>query len=80
MSRGWREALIDGKSLSDAWATSDDVEKSKPEADFVAAALAQVEGASGVMVGDSVYDARVAAMHNIPALGVRTGEASCVLC
>ncbi len=33
--------LIDGKSLADAWATSDDVEKSKPEPDIVATALAK---------------------------------------
>src|SRR5215213_10034840 len=45
--------LVDGKSLADAWTTADDVEKSKPEPDVVAAALAKVEGASGIMVGDS---------------------------
>lgn len=65
--------LIDGKSLADAWTTSDDVEKSKPAADIVAAALAKVEGASGIMVGDSIYDAQAAAKLNIPTLGVRTG-------
>ena len=65
--------LVDGKSLADAWTTSDDVQKSKPEPDIVAAALAKVEGASGVMVGDSVYDAQAAAKLGIPTLGVRTG-------
>jgi len=65
--------LIDGKSLADAWTTSDDVEKSKPEPDIVATALAKVEGASGIMVGDSIYDAQAAAKLNIPTLGVRTG-------
>ena len=35
--------LIDGKSLADAWTTSDDVHKSKPQPDIVAAALAKVE-------------------------------------
>jgi len=65
--------LIDGTSLADAWTTSDDVEKSKPEADIVAAALAKVEGASGIMVGDSIYDAQAATKLNIPTLGVRTG-------
>ncbi|MFM6848719.1 MAG: HAD family hydrolase [Terrabacter sp.] len=65
--------LIDGKSLADAWTTSDDVERSKPEPDLVSAALSKVEGASGVMVGDSVYDAQAAAKLNIPTLGVRTG-------
>lgn len=65
--------LIDGKSLADAWTTSDDVEKSKPEPDIVSAALAKVEGVSGIMVGDSIYDAQAAAKLNIPTLGVRTG-------
>ena len=65
--------LIDGKSLADAWTTSDDVQKSKPEPDLVSAALGKVEGASGIMVGDSIYDAQAAAKLNIPTLGVRTG-------
>ncbi|MBC9820164.1 HAD family hydrolase [Terrabacter sp. MAHUQ-38] len=65
--------LIDGKSLADDWTTSDDVERSKPEPDIVSAALAKVEGASGIMVGDSIYDAKAAAKLNIPTLGVRTG-------
>jgi HAD superfamily hydrolase (TIGR01549 family) len=65
--------LIDGKSLADAWTTSDDVQASKPEPDLVSAALAKVEGASGVMVGDSIYDAQAAAKVSIPILGVRTG-------
>ncbi|KRE40246.1 HAD family hydrolase [Knoellia sp. Soil729] len=65
--------LIDGKSLADAWTTSDDVQNSKPAADLVSAALGKVEGASGIMVGDSIYDAQAAAKLNIPTLGVRTG-------
>jgi HAD superfamily hydrolase (TIGR01549 family) len=65
--------LIDGKSLADAWTTSEDVEKSKPEPDIVAAALAKVEGASGVMVGDSIFDAQAAGKLQIPTIGVRTG-------
>ena len=65
--------LIDGKSLADAWTTSDDVQQSKPEPDLVSAALGKVEGASGIMVGDSIYDAQAAAKLNIPTLGVRTG-------
>ncbi|KQX66548.1 HAD family hydrolase [Angustibacter sp. Root456] len=65
--------LIDGRSLADAWTTSDDVQASKPEPDLVSAALAKVEGASGVMVGDSIYDAQAAAKVDVPMLGVRTG-------
>jgi len=65
--------LVDGTSLADAWTTSDDVESSKPEPDIVSSALAKVEGASGIMVGDSIYDAQAAAKLGVPTLGVRTG-------
>lgn len=65
--------LIDATSLADAWTTSDDVDTSKPEPDIVAAAMAKVDGASAIMVGDSIYDAQAAAKLNIPTLGVRTG-------
>jgi HAD superfamily hydrolase (TIGR01549 family) len=65
--------LIEGKSLADAWTTSDDVAKSKPEPDIVATALAKVEGTSGIMVGDSIFDAQAAAKLKIPVIGVRTG-------
>lgn len=65
--------LVDGKALADAWTTSDDVEHSKPEPDIVSAALAEVEGASGVVIGDSVYDAQAAARLGLPTLGIRTG-------
>jgi len=65
--------LIDGRSLADAWTTSDDAEKSKPEPDIVKTAMKKVEGASGVMVGDSVYDAIAAGKLDIPTVGVRTG-------
>jgi HAD superfamily hydrolase (TIGR01549 family) len=65
--------LIDGKSLADAWTTSDDAAKSKPEPDIVATALAKVEGTSAIMVGDSIFDAQAAAKLKIPVIGVRTG-------
>lgn len=65
--------LVDGKSLADAWTTSDDAEKSKPEPDIVATALAKVDGTGGVMVGDSVFDAQAAAKLQVPVIAVRTG-------
>ena len=70
------EAFLDlfgGHDLADAWTTSDDAEKSKPEPDIVQTALAKVEGASGVMIGDSVYDVLAAGRIGIPTLAVRTG-------
>lgn len=65
--------LIDGKSLADAWTTSDDAPASKPQPDLVQSALAKVEGASGVMVGDSTWDAIAAGKVGIPTIAVRTG-------
>ena len=65
--------LIDGRSLADAWTTSDDVEKSKPAPDIVAAALAKVEGASG-MHGRRLGLGRLAGGKlDIPTVGVLTG-------
>jgi hypothetical protein len=47
------------------------VAKSKPEPDTVSTALAKVEGASGTMVRDSIFDTRAVAKLEIPP-GVRT--------
>ena len=65
--------LINGKELADAFTTSEDAETSKPAPDIVKVALAKVEGASGVMVGDSVYDVQSAAKLDIPTIALRTG-------
>ncbi|MGI4895314.1 MAG: HAD family hydrolase [Janthinobacterium lividum] len=65
--------LIDGTSLADAWTTSEDAETSKPAPDLVETALAKVEGASGVMIGDSVYDVQAAGKIGIATLTLRTG-------
>jgi HAD superfamily hydrolase (TIGR01549 family) len=65
--------LIDAKSLADAWTTSDDAEKSKPAPDIVESSLSKVNGASGVMIGDSTWDVIAAGKLNIPTIAVRTG-------
>jgi HAD superfamily hydrolase (TIGR01549 family) len=65
--------LIEGRSIADAWTTADDVESSKPEPDLVATALDKVEGASGVMIGDSTWDCVAAGKLGVPSLAVRTG-------
>ncbi len=65
--------LFDGRDLADAWTTSDDAEKSKPAPDIVQTALAKVDGASGVMIGDSVYDCLAAGKIDISSIAVRTG-------
>jgi len=65
--------LFDGRDLADAWTTSEDAEHSKPAPDLVQTALAKVDGASGVMVGDSTWDAIAAGKLGVPTLAVRTG-------
>jgi HAD superfamily hydrolase (TIGR01549 family) len=65
--------LLDARSLADAWTTGDEVESSKPEPDLVATALHEVEGASGVMIGDSTWDCIAAGKLGVPSLAVRTG-------
>ena len=65
--------LLDVKSLADEWTTSDDAEQSKPEPDLLETALAKVEGARGVMIGDSTWDFVAAGKLGVPSLAVRTG-------
>jgi HAD superfamily hydrolase (TIGR01549 family) len=65
--------LLDAKSVADEWTTSEDAEHSKPEPDLLETALAKVEGARGVMVGDSTWDFVAAEKLGVPALAVRTG-------
>ncbi len=65
--------LVDGRSVAEAWTTSDDVENSKPAPDLVATALDRVDGASGVMVGDSPFDCEAAGRLSVPTLAVLTG-------
>jgi HAD superfamily hydrolase (TIGR01549 family) len=65
--------LFGGKELADAWTTSEDAETSKPAPDIVQAALDRVDGAGGVMVGDSTYDAEAAGKIDVATLALRTG-------
>jgi HAD superfamily hydrolase (TIGR01549 family) len=65
--------LIDGRSVADAWTTSEDAEQSKPAPDLVQVAMAKVTGAHGIMVGDSTWDAIASGNTGIPAIAVRTG-------
>jgi len=65
--------LVEGEEIADAWTTSEDAETSKPAPDLVQVALAKVEGASGVMIGDSVFDAMAAGKLDVPTIAVRTG-------
>ena len=65
--------LLGGREVADAWTTSDDVDATKPEPDLLGVALQKVDGASGVMIGDSVWDAVAAGKLDVPTIAVRTG-------
>lgn len=65
--------LLDARELVDAWTSSADVEKTKPNPDLVHTALEQAGGGEAVMVGDSVWDVKAAGRAGIAAIAVRTG-------
>jgi HAD superfamily hydrolase (TIGR01549 family) len=65
--------LFGAKEFADAWTSSADAEKSKPAPDILEAALSRVDGASGVMVGDSIWDCAAAGKLEMPTLTVLTG-------
>ena len=66
--------LLAAGDLVDDWTTSADVERTKPAADLVCAALEKApDDAPALMVGDSVWDVRAAKAAGIPTLAVLTG-------
>ena len=65
--------LLDARDLADAWTTSGDVERTKPEPDLVHSALEKVGGGPAVMVGDSVYDCEAAKNAGVETIAVLTG-------
>ncbi|MFN3949077.1 HAD family hydrolase [Microbacterium sp.] len=65
--------LVDARGVADAWTTSDDVTASKPAPDLVQTALKRAPGSSGIMIGDSPWDAVAARKADIATVAVRTG-------
>lgn len=65
--------LVEARSLADAWTTSEDAEETKPEPDLIEIALSKVDGSSGVMVGDSVWDVVAAGRVDVPTIAVLSG-------
>jgi HAD superfamily hydrolase (TIGR01509 family) len=68
--------LLDADAFLDASTSADEVERSKPDGDIFAAALAKVDpvDASEVLViGDTPYDVEAAARCGIAAYAVRSG-------
>jgi HAD superfamily hydrolase (TIGR01509 family) len=65
--------LLGARELADAWTTSADVERTKPEPDLVAAAVERAGGGAAVMLGDSTWDCEAAKRAGVPTVGVLTG-------
>jgi len=66
--------LLDARELVDGWTTAADVERTKPAADLVQAALAKAGGGGpSLMIGDSVWDVKAASAAGVPTLAVLTG-------
>ena len=65
--------LLDARDVVDAWTTSDDVQKSKPNADLVSAALEKARTSDAVMVGDTPWDIEAAKRVGVETLCVITG-------
>ncbi|MCW3001831.1 MAG: family hydrolase [Conexibacter sp.] len=65
--------LLDARSLADGWTSSADVEQTKPAPDLVLAALAKLDGAPAIMIGDSTFDCEAAQRAGIGSIAVLTG-------
>jgi HAD superfamily hydrolase (TIGR01549 family) len=65
--------LMDARKLVEAWTTSADVERTKPDPDLVHAAVDKVGGGEAVLVGDSTWDCEAAARAGVPTVAVLTG-------
>ena len=65
--------LVEARDIADAWTTSDDVTVSKPAPDLVQTALKRAPGSTGIMIGDSPWDAVAAGEADIATIAVRTG-------
>ena len=71
-------ALLKQAGLADlieVAATSDDAEKSKPDADIVQAALAKagIEAHHAIMLGDTPYDIQAASAAGVGTVALRSG-------
>ena len=65
--------LLDAGELIEAYTTSADVERTKPEPDLVAVAMRKAGELSAVMVGDSTWDVEAAGRAGLKTIAVLTG-------
>jgi len=66
--------LLDAREIVDAWTTSADVERTKPQPDLIRAALDKVDDdGPAILIGDTVWDVEAAKRAGIETLAVLTG-------
>jgi HAD superfamily hydrolase (TIGR01509 family) len=65
--------LLGAREVVDAWTSSADVDRTKPEPDLVHVALERAGSGPAVMIGDSVWDCEAAKRAGIPSIGLLTG-------
>jgi HAD superfamily hydrolase (TIGR01549 family) len=65
--------LFDGRRLADAWTTSEDVDRTKPEPDLISVAVERVGGNDAVVIGDSVWDFIAAGRAGHVGYAIRSG-------
>lgn len=66
--------LLSARDLVDAWTTSSDVERTKPEPDVIQAGRDKLGDPDRcVMVGDSIYDVHAAHAAELPTIALLTG-------
>ena len=65
--------LFDGRDFAQAWTTSEDVDRTKPEPDLLSAAVDKVDGEIPVVIGDSVWDFEAAGRAGYMGYAIRTG-------
>jgi HAD superfamily hydrolase (TIGR01549 family) len=65
--------LIGDTGAADAVLTSDDVDNSKPEPDLIRQAIDRVNGTTGVLVGDSIWDCQAGRRAQTPTIALKTG-------
>jgi HAD superfamily hydrolase (TIGR01509 family) len=65
--------LLGARDLVDAWTSSADVDRTKPDPDLVTAAADAAGGRPLVMIGDAPWDVEAAGRLGVPTLGLLTG-------
>jgi HAD superfamily hydrolase (TIGR01549 family) len=65
--------LLGARDLVEAWTTSGDVKRTKPDPDLVVTATEKVGGDKAVMVGDSTFDCEAATRADVPTVAILTG-------